>query len=74
MSMDHGRNSTDKENRDLRRIICNLTTTDLTWTDPASKPGLRNYYLNAVKRKHAIYKQGNFNPCLGLYATQPRKL
>jgi hypothetical protein len=53
---------------------CTLTTTDPTWTEQASNPGLRNCYLNPFKRKHAIYKRGSFNPGLGLYATGPRKL
>jgi hypothetical protein len=74
MSTHHLRNNADKEYRDLRRLICKLTTTDLIWTDPASKPGLRSCYLNPVKRNHVIYKHGNFNPGLGLYATGPRKM
>jgi hypothetical protein len=58
----------------LRRRICSFTTSDLTWTDPASNSGLRSWCLNPVKIKHAIYKHGNFNPCLGLDATGLRKL
>jgi hypothetical protein len=62
------------ESRNIRGRTCNLTTTDLIWTDPASKPGLRSCYINPVKKKYAIYKHGNFNPGLRLYATGPRKM
>jgi len=41
------------------------------------RPGIElglSQLLPQSKRKHAIYKHGNFNPCLGLYAAGPRKL